>query len=447
MSDTVPPPTKSTVSEPRAGSSSIPRVASIQKTSINSNLKIGLGKGLGMGSPFAADSFSVKEQHRNTLDLEDSSAPDSLRRAVTAELAAQYHRNAPRYKRLDGFGHWGTGMEVKLLRMAVAVLALGVAPTCAVAVPTQMARAAVSAARPGARTRLILLGTAGGPPIRLQRAEPSNLVVVDGTPYLIDAGVGSLRNLVASGFNPASLRAILITHHHLDHDGGLSDVIEYSSFNQRATPVDVIGPFGTQAMVHDAIDLFSAARRTFGSEGLSRMPDPARIFAGHDIHGPGVVFQDDHIIVRAVENSHYQLFKPGSPSQGVDKSYAYRVETPDRVIVFTGDTGPSEAVTELAKGADILVSEVIDVPATVKFVFANVPNSKSRSSALKAHMESEHLTPEEVGLLASRAHVKMVVLTHFSPGADNEKGVNRYVDGVRKNYRGPVVAGKDLDQF
>ena len=84
-----------------------------------------------------------------------------------------------------------------------------------------------------------------------------------------------------------------------------------------------------------------------------------KVFFGHDV-GTGLVYQDANIKVTAVENTHFH-HHPGSPAYGRHKSYSYRFETPDRVIVFTGDTGPSDAVTALAKDADILVSEVVSV--------------------------------------------------------------------------------------
>src|SRR5882672_6460751 len=103
-------------------------------------------------------------------------------------------------------------------------------------------------------TRLILLGTGGGPFLRLGRSEPSSLLVVDGTPYMVDVGVGSLHNLVAAGFHAQDIDAIFITHHHLDHDGGLADMIAYSSFGQRSHPVSITGPLGTRAMVHASLE-------------------------------------------------------------------------------------------------------------------------------------------------------------------------------------------------
>jgi len=76
-------------------------------------------------------------------------------------------------------------------------------------------------------TRLILLGTAAGPMPRALRSQPSNLLVVDGTPYLIDAGDGVARQLVTAGFKVSDVRHIFITHHHIDHNAGLSALMSF----------------------------------------------------------------------------------------------------------------------------------------------------------------------------------------------------------------------------
>jgi ribonuclease BN (tRNA processing enzyme) len=281
----------------------------------------------------------------------------------------------------------------------------------------------------------------------MERAEASSMLVVNGVPYLIDVGVGSLHNLVAVGFHAEDIRAVFITHHHLDHDGGLADLVSYSSFGHRRTPMAIVGPAGTETMVAASRDYLAISRRIFGSEG-GIAPDPAEIYRGKDITGDGVIYQDDHIRVVAVANSHYQTFKPDAASYGVDRSYSYRVETPDRVVVFTGDTGPSAPLVDLAKGADVLVSEVIDVPSAVTYALRTLPRgSQSIVDTVTAHMEHEHLNPEEVGKLASAAGVKMVVLSHLSPGDDDEHDATKYTAGVRRYYLGPVIAGRDLLEF
>jgi ribonuclease BN (tRNA processing enzyme) len=85
---------------------------------------------------------------------------------------------------------------------------------------------------------------------------------------------------------------------------------------------------------------------------------------GHDV-GTGVIYQDANVKVSAVENSHFTFH--GGPAAGKYKSYSYRFETSDRVIVFTGDTGASDAVTELARGADLLVTETVSVQDRIPF--------------------------------------------------------------------------------
>jgi ribonuclease BN (tRNA processing enzyme) len=117
-------------------------------------------------------------------------------------------------------------------------------------------------------------------------------------------------------------------------------------------------------------------------------------------------------------------------------------------VVFTGDTGPSDAIAELAQGADILVSEVIDVDQTMKHqVELYGESTPEQMQSTIAHLREEHLTPEDLGKMAERAKVKMVVLSHIVMGFDEETDFLHYVNGVRRHFSGVVVAGQDLDQF
>ena len=127
---------------------------------------------------------------------------------------------------------------------------------------------------------------------------------------------------------------------------------------------------------------------------------------------------------------------------------SFRFDLPDRSIVYTGDTGPSASVEQLAKGADLLVSEMIDVDATVAIVHRNSPDMTAPMlQGLVRHLSTHHLTREQVGDLAARAGVKKVVITHFVPGDADEARKAGYLSRLHSRYPGPAEIADDLDRY
>jgi ribonuclease BN (tRNA processing enzyme) len=308
-----------------------------------------------------------------------------------------------------------------------------------------LATAAQAAAQtPGSGTTLITLGTAGGPVPQPKRAQSSNLLIVNGTLYLIDAGGGVTGRVVESGNNFRKVSKIFITHAHSDHTAGLATLL-VSEWEQQAPPIDVYGS-GVEALVKGAIDYLTPNADIRWSEGKKR--PMAETFHGHDVE-PGVIYQDANVKVTAVENTHFH-FQPGDPAYGKYKSFSYRFETPDRVVFFTGDTGPSDAVVDLAKGADLYVTETTS-PEDVVALFKKNGTWQSKSEAEQQgflrHMHEEHVTPEDIGKMATQAGVKAVVLTHYGPSVDPDDDFQRLVDETKKHYSGPVTLAKDLMKF
>ena len=119
------------------------------------------------------------------------------------------------------------------------------------------------------------------------------------------------------------------------------------------------------------------------------------------------------------------------------------------MIVFTGDTGASDAVTELARNADILVTEVgspDDVVESRKGAGQwDILSAREQQEFIR-HQTDEHLTPEHVGIMAAQAGVKTVILTHLGPRPDNADYAP-WADAVKKHFSGAVHIAKDLMQF
>jgi ribonuclease BN (tRNA processing enzyme) len=310
--------------------------------------------------------------------------------------------------------------------------------------------APAGAADPAPRAQFVTLGTGGGPLTRVKRSGPANALVVNGAVYLFDAGDGTQRQLAAAGLSVHAIRAIFVSHHHIDHVGGLAPLLVTRWLLNERTPLPVIGPPGMTAMVDGIAAAYRATELAPITIGGPPMPAIRTSLAPRELAGtldvPTLVYQDANVRVLAITNDHYH-FPPGSASAIAARSYAFRIETAGRTIVYTGDSGPSAHLQLLAAGCDLLVSEVIDMEAmaTVLARAGDIP--AAARAPMMAHMAQDHLTPGNVARLAAAAGAKRVILTHLSPGMDNEVGTAGYTAGMAAIYRGPVSVANDLDRF
>jgi ribonuclease BN (tRNA processing enzyme) len=299
-----------------------------------------------------------------------------------------------------------------------------------------------AAATPG--TRLITLGTVAGPPPRPHRAQSSNLLIVNGTLYVVDAGDGVVRRIAKAGLNVRDVGTIFITHHHDDHTAGLGTLMSAAWDNQRTTPINVYGPPRTEDLVKAAVQYFTISAEIRIADGGRTIPIE-RLFFGHDV-GTGVVYQDANIKVTAIENTHFAFHK--GAAAGRHKSYSYRFETPSRVIVFTGDSGPNEALTKLAHGADVLVSEANSIEERMHDLLKSGQwqvMTAEEQERIKRQMTQGHLSTADVGEIAARAGVKTVILTHLTFKEDDD--YTAWVADVKKHFSGEVLVAKDLKEF
>jgi ribonuclease BN (tRNA processing enzyme) len=293
-------------------------------------------------------------------------------------------------------------------------------------------------------TRLITLGTTAGPPPRAHRAQSSNLMIVNGALYVIDAGDGVARRIAKAGINVRDVGTIFITHHHDDHTAGLGTLMSTAWDNQRTKPINVYGPPRTENLVKAAVQYFSISAEIRIADGGRTIPID-QLFFGHDV-GTGVIYQDSNVKVTAIENTHFDFHR--GPAAGKHKSYSYRFDTPDRVIVFTGDTGPNDALTELARGAHLLVSEANSVEERMQLLIKAgqwQAMTSDEQVRIKRQMAEGHLSPDDVGKMAARAGVKTVVLTHLTAKPDDD--YTAWANDVKKHFTGQVLIAKDLMEF
>lgn len=338
-----------------------------------------------------------------------------------------------------------SSLALRLMAIALSGAALSAVP----AVASDEAAPAAAIA-PVERTKLILLGTAAGPVTKTTRSQPATAIVVDGKVYLFDVGNGALRQLAQAGYSVSDVAGIFITHNHFDHNADLGSVMAFRWMAGKDQPVPIIGPPGTAAVAAAHLAAFRHSEEIFAAVVPGRkLPKLNPQFPVREGIG-GQLFKDDRITVTATENSHYSMQYKSAAAYGRDRSISYRIQTPDRVIVITGDTGKSDALQALAKDADILVSEVLDVEAIEAYVAkrsaAENWSDKQKQDTLRHHMQG-HLPARDLGRMAAAANVKNVVLTHFVPTSPTSLDTSVVEAQVRETFGGTVVGGVDLQVF
>jgi ribonuclease BN (tRNA processing enzyme) len=140
-----------------------------------------------------------------------------------------------------------------------------------------------------AGTRLITLGTSAGPPPRAHRAQSSNLLTVNGTHYVVDAGDGVARRLAKAGINVREIGIVFITHHHDDHTAGLGTLLSVSWDQNRTKPIHVYGPPRTEELVTAAVQYFKISAEIRIADGGRSVPI-VQVFFGHDV-GTGLILR------------------------------------------------------------------------------------------------------------------------------------------------------------
>jgi ribonuclease BN (tRNA processing enzyme) len=277
------------------------------------------------------------------------------------------------------------------------------------------------------KTRLILLGTGGGPRPRRANSASAQVIIAAGQAFVIDCGDGVARQLAFAGVPLSTLRHVFITHHHSDHNADYGNLLWLGWTAGLRTRVDTWGPPPLKAMTDQffAMNAYDIQTR-IADEG--RVPLQPLVHV-HELAKPGVVMQEGGIKVSAAFARH----PPVVPA------FAYRFDTADRSIVVSGDTAPTDDIIALAKGADVLVHDAL-FPAGVDRLVAGVPNA----TRLKASIMSHHTTAEDAGRIAAAAGVATLVLSHLVPPDDPAVSEQMWLDAARAHFSGRIIVGKDL---
>ncbi|ABL68298.1 MBL fold metallo-hydrolase [Paracoccus denitrificans] len=335
---------------------------------------------------------------------------------------------------------------------------------------------------PTSETELVILG--GGAGRTSYGGDPtggfSAAVVVGEDRYIVDfgrgwqeryyeAGLGNER--AHTGFSGLEgLKAGFVTHLHSDHIIDLPRLLLFGStegLRKRTDPVVIVGPASRGDLpplasnlereerlvspenptpgIKSTVEQIFAAYASDLNDNIrdSGMPHPDTYIEVREIAlpegtpGPDVsvapemapfeIYRDENISVSAILVDHAPMYP----------SYALRFETPDGVIVFSGDTNMNPNLVEIARDADILVLEVISTD------WANnlFPEPRSSADIAKLHHLLESHTPvEEVGQVAAQANVGRLVLSHLAPATVPDE---EWLAGV-SGFEGEVLVGRPL---
>lgn len=275
------------------------------------------------------------------------------------------------------------------------------------------------------KTRVVLLGT-GTPGPTPDRSGPATAIVVNDVAYLVDFGPGVVRRANAAfldrdvkALEPTKLRVAFVTHLHSDHTVGYPDLIFTPWTIGRRAPLEVYGPRGLKAMTEHILEAYRVDIETrTNPEGNQRSFPEGHGVNAHEI-GPGVIYKDSNVTVTAFSTKHAM------------ESYGYRFDTPDRSIVISGDTNPTQETINVCHGCDVLIHEAHS-PAWLA----------TRPGYFQQFAVKFHTTTTELAELAARARPRLLILYHYASLSPED-----LYDEMLARYQGHFVVGRDLDVY
>ncbi|GLK96707.1 MBL fold hydrolase [Achromobacter insolitus] len=291
--------------------------------------------------------------------------------------------------------------------------------------------------------KITMLGTGAALPDPDRGQSAILLTLDDDTHYLFDCGEGATRQMVRANVDPAKVGFVFLTHLHHDH---ICDypyfVISSWMLNKTGSPL-VLGPKGTRHFVDHLFE-----NGAYHTDYQARSAYPVRQANLEAMRpevrevSPGPVFDDGRVRISVDWVEHIP--------RDVCECFGVRVEAEGKVIAFSGDTAPCEAMVRLAQDADLLIHE------------CTFPESFIAHRAKTGVGTYAHTSPTDLGIIASRAGVKSLVATHFGHFDSTSPVIKRaaakhlpvelmgphlmdeIVADIRKNYTGPLRLAHDL---
>jgi ribonuclease BN (tRNA processing enzyme) len=289
------------------------------------------------------------------------------------------------------------------------------------------------ATRSNGASRVVMLGT-GNPRPDSDRAGPATAIVANDTPYLVDFGTGVIRRASAAyekgvsalGYGGVNIKTVFLTHMHADHTVGYPDLIFTPWAIGRHEPLAVYGPKGIKAMTEHVLEAWQIDMETRINGVNPRNSTGCKVNA-HEI-APGVVYKDRNVTVTAFL-AHHEM----------TDSFSFRFDTPDRTIVISGDTSPTQILLDHSRGCDVLIHEVY-----------SMADFRRNTPQFQEFQRNYHTSSIELAGIANEINPGLLVLYHR--GNRYERHMTREIDDIllaeiRQGYTGEVVAAHDLDVF
>ncbi|MBD9571952.1 MBL fold metallo-hydrolase [Ensifer sp. ENS08] len=275
-------------------------------------------------------------------------------------------------------------------------------------------------------SRLVLLGSKGGPAIRPGGPWPtSSLLQIGGRTVVVDCGLGVTRGLTDAGVALKTLDVIVITHLHSDHVLELGPLIHTAWTAGLSQPVRVYGPTGTRVYWQGFLQSMALdIEIRIVDEGR---PD-LRMLVEVIEFSEGEIFSENGLTLSALRVDH----------PPVTDCFALRFDDAEGSVVFSSDTAYFPLLADFAKGADILVHEAMLAEGVDRLV-ARTGNG----ARLKEHLLASHSFAEQAAAIAAAAGVGRLVLHHLIPADDPEISEAHWIAAARKNWAGALTIAID----